>query len=98
MKIKKYWNDNKISIPQPFRLIDYRYDSNSSVLEFMDLSFKEVLSNILNYQFSKIMEALEKGLEKELEKELKKIIILIKSKIIKKIHPLKIKKVLNQII
>lgn len=94
MKIKKYWNDNKISIPQPFRLIDYRYDSNSSVLEFMDLSFKEVLSNILNYQFSKIMEALEKGLEKEL----KKIIILIKSKIIKKIHPLKIKKVLNQII
>jgi hypothetical protein len=46
-KLMKYWKMGNIGIPQPFRLINGTTRSKKDVMEFIDLSLKEVLSNIL---------------------------------------------------
>jgi len=43
----KYWKKDNIGIPQPFRLINGTSRSKKDVMEFIDLSLKEVLSNYL---------------------------------------------------
>jgi len=43
----KYWGEEKIGIPQPFRLISGNSENKNEVLEFIDLSLKEVLCNFI---------------------------------------------------
>jgi len=40
----RYWKKENIGIPQPFRLINGTTRSKKEVMEFIDLSLKEVLS------------------------------------------------------
>lgn len=42
-KLSRYWREDNISIPQPFRLIKGKSFCEGEVMEFMDLSLKEVL-------------------------------------------------------
>lgn len=44
-KLSRFWRKDKICIPQPFRLIKGMRYCEKSVMEFMDLSLKKVLSN-----------------------------------------------------
>lgn len=46
-KLIKYWNGDNIGIPQPFRLISGNSKSKKEVLEFIDLSLKEVLCKLI---------------------------------------------------
>lgn len=50
-KLHRYWKESNVGIPQPFRLINGKERSKTDVLEFIDLSLKEVLCNaVLNLQ------------------------------------------------